>query len=99
MDPFSRVTNEKEVELEEEVRERRRILLANGREDEVPVGRWYVEKKLERPDPGLVDLAPADPLVPISEVQPHEADELLRLAAREGRFQVPDGQCASRSNS
>jgi len=76
--------------MEEEMCEGGRVVLADGSEDEVAVGRWHVQQELEGLDPGLVDLAAASHFVPVAQMKANEAQELVGVAGGERLLQVRD---------
>ena len=78
MNPFPGVANEIKVQVEVEKRESGWILL-HGVLDEVRIGILIIQKNFQGFDPRFVDLFPANTFIAVTEMQPHEPNELFRI--------------------
>jgi len=80
MNPFSRSLDKIEVEVKEQVRQRRWIFRRQRVENKLPIGWWHLKEGLERLDPRLVDFRTTLLFIAIPEMEAYIADQLLGIA-------------------
>jgi len=88
MNPFSRTLHEVEVQMKEEVRERRRVPVSQCLQNNFTVGRRHIEQQFQCFHPSLINLFAPRRFVAVAKMQADVANQLLGVGLSNEYFKI-----------